>query len=68
MILTTHQSILSGDKPRIIRWMLHISGRGVRKDAYRFWWGNLKNRDHLEYLGMYRKIIFNLKEISLDGI
>ena len=33
-----------------------------------FWWGNLKERDHVGYLGIYRKIIFNLKEISLDGV
>jgi hypothetical protein len=33
-----------------------------------FWWGNLKERDHLEYLGVYRKMIFNLKENSLYSV
>jgi hypothetical protein len=33
-----------------------------------FWWGKLKERDHLGNLGIYRKIILNLKEISLDGV
>jgi len=31
-------------------------GRGVSV-VYRFWWGNLKERDHLGNLGLYRRII-----------
>jgi hypothetical protein len=30
---------------------------GVRRDAYRFWWGNLRERDHLEDPGLDRRII-----------
>jgi hypothetical protein len=30
-------------------------GRG----AYRVWWGNLRERDHLEYLGEDMSIILN---------
>ena len=25
-----------------------------------FWWGNLMERDHWEYLAIYRRIIFNI--------
>jgi hypothetical protein len=25
---------------------------GEKRHAYRFWWGNLRERDHLEDLGM----------------
>ena len=30
---------------------------GMTRDAYRFWWANLKERDHLEDLGVELKII-----------
>jgi hypothetical protein len=36
--------------------MLHVWGRG---EAYtRFWWGNLKERDHLEDPDLDERIIF----------
>jgi len=35
MILTTHQVCYPGDKPEIIKWVLHVSCKGVRTDAYR---------------------------------
>ena len=28
-----------------------------KRDAYRFWWGNLRERDHLEDPGIDRRII-----------
>jgi hypothetical protein len=30
---------------------------GKKKGAYRFWWGNPKERDHLEDLGVDGRII-----------
>jgi len=35
---------------------MKLIGACVRygRNAYRFWWGNLKEMDHLEELGVYR--------------
>jgi len=32
-------------------------GKGEGRDAYRFWWGNLREMDHLEDPGANEKII-----------
>jgi hypothetical protein len=34
-------------KPRRIRWSTHVAGTGERRDTYRFWWENLRERNHL---------------------
>jgi len=40
-----------------MRWAGHVAHRG-RGEAYRgFWWGNLRERDHLGYLGVDGNII-----------
>jgi hypothetical protein len=36
--------------------------------AYRFWWGNLRERDHLEDLGIDRKWIFKKWDGGMDWI
>ena len=37
--------------------MWDVSGRGMVHTG--FWWGNLRERDHLEYLGVDGRIILN---------
>jgi hypothetical protein len=35
-----------------MRWSGHVKRTGQRRGEYRGRWGNLKERDHLEYLGV----------------
>jgi hypothetical protein len=35
-------------KSRRTKWVGHIARTGERGDVYRFWWGNLREKDHLE--------------------
>jgi len=44
-------------KLRIIRQARHVPCMGEKKNAHRVSWGNLMGRDHLEDLGIERKII-----------
>jgi hypothetical protein len=44
-------------KLRIIRQARHVPCMGERRNAHRVSWGNLVERDHLEDLGIERKII-----------
>jgi hypothetical protein len=38
-------------------WAEHVA-RTVRREVHTgFWWGNLKNRDHFEDLGLYERLI-----------
>jgi hypothetical protein len=39
-------------KSRIIRWVRHLSYMGVRRGARNVWWGNRRERDYLEGLGI----------------
>jgi len=41
-----------------------------RRGAYRVWWRNLSGRDHLEYLGIHRRIILKigLTETVLEDV
>jgi len=44
-------------KSRRMRWAGHVARMG-REKAYRgFWWGNLRERDHLEESGVAGRII-----------
>jgi hypothetical protein len=47
------------------RWAGHVECMGMTRDAYRFWWAYLRKRDHLEDLGVDRRII--LKRIFKVG-
>ena len=40
-----------------MRRMRHVAGMGERRGLYRFWWGNLPERDHLGDPGVDGKII-----------
>jgi len=31
-----------------VRWGQHVTRRGEGRAAYRVWWGNVRERDHLE--------------------
>jgi len=47
-------------KSRIMRWAGQVARMG-RGEAYRgFWWGNLRERDHLGDLGIDERIILRL--------
>jgi len=39
-------------KSRRMRWVRHLSYMWVRRGACSVWWGNLRERDHLEGLGI----------------
>jgi hypothetical protein len=44
-------------KLRRLRWAGHVAHIGYTRGACRFWWGNLREGDHLEHAGINRKII-----------
>jgi hypothetical protein len=44
-------------KTRIMRWAGHVAQMGERRSAYRFWWGDLRERDHFEDLGVNGRTI-----------
>jgi len=47
MISTSHR-ILLGDKMKRMRWAGHVALMGRGEVNTGFWWGNLRERDHLE--------------------
>ena len=49
-------------KSRRMRWAKRVPRMGEKKGAYRFWWGNLRERDHLEHPGVHIKL--NLQEVD----
>jgi hypothetical protein len=66
--LYSSPNIVQGIKSRRVRWAGHMArmGRG-------FWWGNLKERDHLEVPGVDRMIILRwiwarLVEVTHESI
>ena len=42
---------------RRMRWAGHVARMGERRGACRIWWGNLRERDHLENPGVDGRII-----------
>jgi hypothetical protein len=44
-------------KWRGMRWAGHVARMGRREECTGFWWGNLRERDHWEDLGVDARII-----------
>jgi len=47
-------------KSRRMRWAGHVERMGERRVAFRVWWGNLKEKDHLGDPGVDGRIILKL--------
>ena len=41
---------------RRVRWAGHVARMGERRGVYRIWWGNIRERDHLEDPGVDGRI------------
>jgi hypothetical protein len=50
--LYSSPNILRLIKSRICRWVGHVARMGEERGLYKFWWGNLKERYHLEGPGV----------------
>jgi hypothetical protein len=55
--LYSSPNIVREIKLRRVRWAEHVAVSGRVEVYTRFWWGNLKARDHLEDPGIYGMII-----------
>ena len=42
---------------RLLRWAGRVACMGERRDIYRLWWGNLRERDHWGQPGVDGRII-----------
>jgi hypothetical protein len=50
-------NIIREIKSRRMRWTGHVARMGEMRNAYKFWSGNLRVRDHSEDLGVDGRII-----------
>jgi len=50
-------NIVRGTKSRRMRWAGHVACKGRGEVHTGFWWGNLKERDHLEDLDVNGKML-----------
>jgi hypothetical protein len=55
--LCSSPSIVWVIRSRRMSWAGHVARMGERVAYTGFWWGNLRERDHLEDPGVYRRII-----------
>jgi len=52
-------------KSRKMRWVRHVRGTCGRGEVHTgFWWGNLRNRDHLDDPGISGRIQMDLQEVG----
>jgi hypothetical protein len=63
--LYSSPNIVQAIKSRITRWAGHVWERGKMYTG--FWWGNLKERDHLDDPGVDRRIILRWIFRKWDG-
>jgi hypothetical protein len=54
-------------KSRRMRWAGHVACMGDRRGAYRVWWGDLKETDHLKDLSIDGRIILKWILNKWDG-
>jgi hypothetical protein len=54
-------------KSRRMRWARHVARMGIGKAYTGFWWGNLRERDHLEDTGVDGRIILRWIFRNWDG-
>jgi hypothetical protein len=67
LYLNSSRNIVRVIKSRRMRWAGYIARMG-REDVYRrFWWGNLRKRDHLEDPGVDGRIILRWIFRMWDG-
>jgi hypothetical protein len=57
--LYSSPNIIRVIKSRRMRWAQHVARVGEKRGAYRFWWGSLKERDHMEHPGVDGWIILS---------
>jgi len=55
--LYSSRNIVRVIKLRRMRWAGHVARMGRGEVYTGFWWGNLRERDHLEYPGVDERII-----------
>jgi hypothetical protein len=60
-------SIVRVIKSRRMRWVGHVARMGERRGVYRFWWGNMRERDHLGDRGLDGRIILRWIFRKWDG-
>jgi len=55
--LYSSPNIIGVIRSRRMKWAGHLARMGDRRGVYRGWWGGLRERDQLEYLGADGTII-----------
>jgi hypothetical protein len=57
-------------KSRRMTWAGNLAIMGERRGVYRVWWGNLRERDHMEHPGADGRIIIkmDLQEVGYVGM
>jgi hypothetical protein len=65
--LYSSPNIIRVIKSRRLRWAGHVARKGRGEVHTGFWWGNLRERDHLEDPGVDGRIILKLIFERLDG-
>jgi len=65
--LYTLHNIIRVVKSRRMRWAGHVARMGIGLEYKGFWWGNLKEREHLEDSGLNGRIILSWFFKQWDG-